>query len=77
MLIERVQKPGPDEHKFYSVFLREKGLHVGYFEIKNINHRHKTGTGSHIIPSPSYSMYNVYYDIYGAEKTVLEYKERP
>ena len=54
MLIKRVQKASSEEHKFYSVFLIEEGIHVGYFEIKNINHRHKTGTGSHIILSPTY-----------------------
>ena len=53
-LIERTEKADPEEHRFYSVFLAETGRHVGHFEIKNINTRHRIGTGAHIVLSPEY-----------------------
>lgn len=53
-LIKRVKEANPKEHKFYSVFLIRTGMPVGYFEIKNINNRHSTGIGSHIILAPEY-----------------------
>lgn len=53
-LIKRAKEANPEEHKFYSVFLIATGALTGYFEIKNINARHKAGTGAHIILSPEY-----------------------
>ena len=54
ILIETAKKANPREHKFCSVFLVGTDHQVGYFEIKNINERHKLGTGSNIILSPEY-----------------------
>lgn len=53
-LIEIAQNANPDEHKFYSVYLVNTNTYVGHFEIKNINTRHKIGTGAHIILSQKY-----------------------
>ena len=52
-LTEYFQKSAPESHRFYSVFWIETGEHVGHFEIKNINLKHKAGTGAHLILSPT------------------------
>ena len=53
-LIDYSKKIKPNEHNLYSVFLKETGQHIGHFEIKNINARHKIGTAAHIVLSPEY-----------------------
>ena len=41
-----------EQHKLYSVMLRSNNMHVGHFEIKNINWKHTVGTVSHVILCP-------------------------
>lgn len=53
-IVEYAEKTDPGTHRLYSVLLVDTDNHVGHFEIKNVNERHRIGTGAHIILSHEY-----------------------